>query len=307
MTDTLQSKAYANPDLVLDRVCKCLMDFSNTSSGQSTPKRNTVDFNKGDLRLDTLSLAQYDSLLQSTSTPTNNQFKSLPSTSNLTTNNQEAERLPSNFNHSTHGQSSQTQSSQPEYNPGNFPPEIIRLIIKHLYFTILPSVNEYPNPDPHLEILPRTSHSNSYSNNPTFAPTPTEEARLTFTRLALVDTTWGAAATDFLWKSVGFGIPRAFESVLRTIEEYSTGRRINRAERLELAGSSGWSFESLGMNGGHGSNPGSVDERGRKLDWSEENKWSGNDGGSGFTMIRKLIVLDSAEHAEANPSVGFIR
>lgn len=51
---------------------------------------------------------------------------------------------------------------------------------------------------------------------------------------------------------MGFGIPRAFESVLRTIEEYSSGRRIPRAERVDISGGSGWSFETIGTGSGAG-------------------------------------------------------
>lgn len=255
-------------------------------SGSSTPRqRNSLT------RLDTLTLA-YDqhNLLQS------ELLLQTPTSSIAATSSDPTERLPANYDPDYESRFQHHQQQHYEHNPGNFPPEIISLIIQHLYFVILPPPNDYPNPDPHLEILPPPS--TSFSSNPIFAPTPREEARLTFTRLALVDRTWGLAATDFLWKSVGFGIPRAFESVLRTIEEYTTGRRISRAERLDLAGSSGWSFESMGMTG-----PivGSPEERGRGSEWSGDNKWGamsgpfGSEAGnSGFSMIRESTAVETS-------------
>lgn len=71
---------------------------------------------------------------------------------------------------------------------------------------------------------------------------------------------------------MGFGIPRAFESVLRTIEEYSSGRRIPRAERVDISGGSGWSFETIGT----GSGAGVIASGGMDVDGVEQ--WNAKNG-----------------------------
>lgn len=185
--------------------------------------------------IDTLTLASYDS----PTTPTT----SRPATSGHVT---PTYAEPSSFYY--------------QRNPGDFPPEIVSLIVHHLYDTLLPPLCEYPSPDPYLQLLPKPT---PYSS-PLFAPSPAEQARESFRNLALVDRTWGEEATKALWRVVGFGMPRAFENVLRTIEEYKSGRRIKRAERVDVSGSSGWSFDTIG----------GMDERGRGMEVGGDNKWS---------------------------------
>lgn len=171
-----------------------------------------------------------------------------------------------------HGGSPRFSYTEEKVNPGAFPPELISLITQHLYHDILPPPEHFPDPDPHLHLLPRQV---SYLP-PRFAPSPPEQARETFRNLALVDKTWGEEATRALWRKLSFGMPRAWESVLRLVEEYSQGRRIKRAERVDLSGSSGWSIGSMG-----GLESPAVDTpRGRGMDWvSEDNKWGALAGG----------------------------
>lgn len=191
--------------------------------------------------LDTLSLANYDS----PTTPTT----SRPATSSGYATPTYAE--PASFYY--------------QRNPGDFPPEIVALIALHLYDTLLPPLCEYPSPDPYLQLLPKSS---PYAS-PLFAPTPAEQARECFRNLALVDRTWGEEATKALWRVVGFGMPRAFESVLRTIEEYKSGRRIKRAERVDVSGSSGWSFDTMG----------GFSERGRGMEVGGRGREGSMEGG----------------------------
>lgn len=103
----------------------------------------------------------------------------------------------------------------------DFPPELIAIIMHHLYYSIIAPPAHYPSPDPALYLIPAVS---LYSS-PTFIPTPSEQARSTFLQISLVDKTWGEEGRKLLWRNVSIGMPRAFESILRTIEEYKTGRR----------------------------------------------------------------------------------
>ena len=117
------------------------------------------------------------------------------------------------------------------------PPELIALIVHHLYYSILPTPTLHPSPDPYLHLVP----SLSPYVPPTFLPTPSEQARANFANLSLVDTVWGEEGRKALWRNVGIGMPRAFESILRTIEEYKNGRRQRRLNR-RLA-SQGFDFD----------------------------------------------------------------
>ena len=156
--------------------------------------------------------------------------------------------------------------AQQKINPGAFPPELISLITQHLYHDLLPPPEPFPDPDPYLHLLPRLV---SYLP-PRFAPSPPEQAREVFRNLALVDKTWGEEATRALWRKLSFGMPRAWESVLRLVEEYAQGRRIKRAERMDPS-SSGWSIGTIaGLQ-----SPDIDTPRGRGMDWvSEDNKWA---------------------------------
>ncbi|GAA6033129.1 hypothetical protein JCM8097_002957 [Rhodosporidiobolus ruineniae] len=123
-------------------------------------------------------------------------------------------------------------------NPGDLPPEIIALIIHHLYYGYLPYPAAFPSPDPYLELLPPNPHL--FFPEPARLAAPLDmQAKETLAACALVDKLWNAEATRALWRRVSFGMPRAFESVLRTIEEYSGGRRTRRPLRSDLRSRSG--------------------------------------------------------------------
>lgn len=107
---------------------------------------------------------------------------------------------------------------------GDFPPEIIALIVHHLYYDYVPLPHPFPNPDPYISLEPPSS---TYPA-PHLAPSLDAQAKELLAGLCLVDKTWSAEATRALWRRVSFGMPRAFESVLRTIEEYSGGQRVAR-------------------------------------------------------------------------------
>ncbi|GAA5995763.1 uncharacterized protein JCM10292_004733 [Rhodotorula paludigena] len=136
--------------------------------------------------------------------------------------------------------------------PGDFPPEIIALIVHHLYYQEVPAPQPFPNPDPYLALLPPTPWYPAR-----LAPPLDEQASETFSNLCLVNKTWSAEATRALWRRVSFGMPRAFESVLRTIEEYSGGQRVARPLRSDL-------------RGGGSSSGGSSAERSRSAGQSRE-------------------------------------
>ncbi|GAA5911227.1 hypothetical protein JCM6882_004068 [Rhodosporidiobolus microsporus] len=133
-------------------------------------------------------------------------------------------------------------------NPGDFPPEIIALIIHHLFYDYLPYPSAFPSPDPYLELLP-PDNSLFFPQPARLAPTLDAQAKEVLAACALVDKMWNAEATRALWRRVSFGFPRAFESVLRTIEEYSGGRRVQRPLRSDLRSGSGdvATVSSLGL------------------------------------------------------------
>ncbi|GAA5911176.1 hypothetical protein JCM5296_003984 [Sporobolomyces johnsonii] len=132
---------------------------------------------------------------------------------------------------------------------GDFPPEIISLIIHHLWYSLVPLPTPFPDLDPYLHLVPATPYS-----APRFEDSPGAQAKETLSALALVDKTWGAEATRALWRKVSFGMPRAFESVLRTIEEYGGKRAVERPSRIDarqtLESSLGLSLGALGREGG---------------------------------------------------------
>lgn len=145
------------------------------------------------------------------------------------------------------------------------PPELAALIVGHLYNLLLPPSEPFPSPDPRLQLVPST---NALAK-PFFAPAPIEQAWESLRSLCLVNKTWGAFATRVLWRSVGFGMPKGFESILRTIREYQSGGRIARhGHTQDDAGGSAWSFRS--------EDSGVAEERGRRLSFFgvEEDKWS---------------------------------
>lgn len=196
------------------------MNSSSSSSGQITPKSKVLNSTNNNNSTTTLNLLKLDSL-------------------NLLNLNLQEE----------------LNNKQQEYNPIiSFPPEIILLIIQNLYFSIITLPEDFPSPDPHLKLIKSTTITLTTTIKPIFSPIPSEELRKTFTKLALINRTWSILSTNYLWKSINFDIPRAFESVLRTIEEYSTGKRILRLERVNISHSqgsssttnnSGWSFDSI--------------------------------------------------------------
>ncbi|GAA5933817.1 hypothetical protein JCM10213_008602 [Rhodosporidiobolus nylandii] len=137
-------------------------------------------------------------------------------------------------------------------NPGDFPPEIIALITHHLFYSHHPYPSAYPNPDPYLHLLP-PSTSLFFPLPARLAPPLDAQAKETLAAAALVDKMWNAEATRALWRRVSFGMPRAFESVLRTIEEYGGGRRVKRGLRSDLAAArSGSAGEGVGLGMGMG-------------------------------------------------------
>ncbi|GAA6062416.1 hypothetical protein JCM10212_006051 [Sporobolomyces blumeae] len=125
---------------------------------------------------------------------------------------------------------------------GDFPPEIIALIVHHLWYTLVPLPSAFPDPDPYLELLPPPYPGAA----PRFAESPNYQAKETLSALALVNKTWGAEATRALWRKVSFGTPRAFESILRTAEEYSGTVRFERP--LYARGDSARVDTNLGLN-----------------------------------------------------------
>lgn len=73
-------------------------------------------------------------------------------------------------------------------------------------------------------------------------------------------------------------MPRAWESVLRLVEEYAQGRRMRRQERADLS-SSGWSIGTIGGGGGMDT-PNAESAKGG-MDWisATESKWDAMAGG----------------------------
>ncbi|KDE07427.1 hypothetical protein MVLG_02294 [Microbotryum lychnidis-dioicae p1A1 Lamole] len=158
-------------------------------------------------------------------------------------------------------------SLNPELEPGHFPPEIVYLIIQHLYYTILPPPEPFPSPDPYLHLLPRES----LWMPPRLAPPRAEQLRETFRNLALVDKTWGDEATRALWRKISFGFPKSWEGVLRVVDEYEHGQRMDRRKKDDTLGS-GWSLNSIAGIEVSTSN----EDRGRSVvpNWTNDTKWA---------------------------------
>ncbi|KAL8277185.1 hypothetical protein RQP46_010433 [Phenoliferia psychrophenolica] len=136
------------------------------------------------------------------------------------------------------------------------PAELISLIIHHLFLILLPPPLDYPSPDPFLTLLPshptplpptpawaaRSSSGSSLMAPPasrptplTFAPPPLTVARNVLLPLCLVSKTFNEEATKCLWRSVGFGMPKGFEGLLRTVAEYEGTRDVTPDAQLSLA------------------------------------------------------------------------
>lgn len=247
----------AHPRVLLTCCSRSQRDRDATPSPSThTPRPSTPNNNSSSLPvLDTLNLSHYgDSSLQ---------FDD-PSTQSTP---HQSPRYERSFLYSP------PPPPVPEVNPGHFPPEIISLITQHLYYLILPPPERpegFPSPDPYLHLLPREA----VYLPPRFAPSLPEQAREAFRNLALVDKTWGEEATRALWRKLSFGMPRAWESVLRMVEEYKQGRRIKRAEREDVGGS-GWSIGTIGGSGIERRQSSGAGEllRERVFDWGEDSKW----------------------------------
>lgn len=170
--------------------------------------------------------------------------------------------------------------------PPQLPPELISLIIHHLYLILLPPVLAAPNPDPYLTLLPpspKTSNvpipawtvtkSAAYPLPPprppalNFAPPPITIARHALLPLCLVNKTFNEEATKCLWRSVGFGMPKGFETLLRTVGEYEGTIEVTPDAQLSLA------RLKLGR-------PLPVSAIEALPDMSEDSKWAGMAGSS---------------------------
>lgn len=176
--------------------------------------------------------------------------------------------------------------------PGDFPPEIIALIIHHYYYAELPYPQHFPNPDPYLVLLPATPW-----HPPRLAPPLDVQAKDTLAALCLVNKTWSAEATRALWRRVSFGMPRAFESVLRTIEEYSGGQRVARPLRSDLR-----RWTSLGGGGGGGSGSGSSSERSMSRGREVGHRQTGSLGLIGTDAPPPYSPLSLLERANSTPT-----
>ena len=138
--------------------------------------------------------------------------------------------------------------------PPQLPPELISLIIHHLYLLLLPPALPAPNPDPFLTLLPPSPKTSTvpipawtapsrvaYPLPPprppplNFAPPPITIARHALLPLCLVNKVWNEEATKCLWRSVGFGMPKGFEGLLRTVGEYEGTVEVTPDAQLSLA------------------------------------------------------------------------
>lgn len=144
---------------------------------------------------------------------------------------------------------------------GDFPPEIIALIVHHLYYDHVPLPHPFPNPDPYISLEPPSS---TYPA-PHLAPALDAQVKELLAGLCLVDKTWSAEATRALWRRVSFGMPRAFESVLRTIEEYSGGQRVARPLRSDRSASASKRSGSTDSEGSPASLTRRASQRGSSL------------------------------------------
>ncbi|KAK4047317.1 hypothetical protein OIV83_005495 [Microbotryomycetes sp. JL201] len=186
-----------------------------------------------------------------------------------------------------------------QHNPGSFPPEIVSLIVQHLYYSLVPPPELFPAPDPYLQLVPNKV---PYLP-PEFAPPMQDQARDALRKLCHVNHVWNWEATRALWRKLSFGMPKGWEKVLRVVEEYNqgfriiqTGRRDGSAGRdgAESAGNSGWSIQTIA---GVTSEAATMTEdvpRGRTMDVSEDNKW---DAMMGHRKPAEPMMLDQPDHS----------
>ncbi|GAA6007303.1 hypothetical protein JCM10207_001578 [Rhodosporidiobolus poonsookiae] len=186
----------------------------------------------------------------------------------------------------------------PPRNPGDLPPEIIALIIHHLFYGYLPYPAPFPQPDPYLRLLPPQTHL-FFPEPARLAPPPDAQAKETLAALALVDKTWNAEATRALWRRVSFGMPRAFESVLRTIEEYSGGRRVRRPLGSDLRSPGASVDEGSGLGRSLGLSFGSVevDASGKKERGEYVERWrrEGSEGIAVADVLGEPVNIDGGQ------------
>ncbi|SCV70306.1 BQ2448_1700 [Microbotryum intermedium] len=178
---------------------------------------------------------------------------------------------------------------------GHFPPEIVYLIIQHLYYTILPPPEPFPSPDPYLHLLPR---ENMWTL-PRLAPPRPEQLRKTFRNLALVDKTWGDEATRALWRKISFGFPKSWEGVLRVVDEYEHGQRMDRRKKDDPSGSD-WSSKAIA--GLDASTP--SEDRGRPVvpNWTNDTQWAKLAGPLADTVGKH--ERDDSSHSNVETTVG---
>lgn len=182
----------------------------------------------------------------------------------------------------------------------NLPPEIIGIIMNHLYYSIINPPSLFPNPDPVLELIPA---STPYSN-PTFIPTSNEQARDTFNKVSTLDKTWGELARSLLWRNVSIGMPRAFESILFTINQYN--QRQHRPTATTAARRREMSEDTVTTPTSHSmSESANQLTRGRALDLDWISTGDSNWSKMGDT-IQSPLHLTSHQHGNFLPSLIYI-
>lgn len=189
-------------------------------------------------------------------------------------------------------------------------PELVALIVHQLYLILLPPLSAAPSPDPNLTLLPPPpepapktflgptqpkASGYPYPTRPTraspvlFAPPALTVARNALLSLCLVNSTWNHEATKYLWRSVSFGLPRGFETVLQTALEYS-GHVVEAGETKAL--------ERLRLD--DGARPGGAVDA--LPDLSEDGKWA-KMAGSG-RKDGKMVDDGSEDLAVSPTSIG---
>ncbi|KAM0790924.1 hypothetical protein ACM66B_004231 [Microbotryomycetes sp. NB124-2] len=186
----------------------------------------------------------------------------------------------------------------PTANPGSFPPEIVSLIVQHLYYSLVPPPESFPAPDPYLQLV---TNPVSYLP-PEFAPPMQDQAKDALKKLCLVNHVWNWEATRALWRKLSFGMPKGWERVLRVVEEYNQGFRVihqtgGAGGGTDSAGNSGWSIQTIaGMSS---SLTPMVEDvpRGRTMDVSEDNKWDAMMGHGSQRVQAEPMLLDQPDHS----------
>ncbi|GAA5989804.1 hypothetical protein JCM11641_003370 [Rhodosporidiobolus odoratus] len=194
------------------------------------------------------------------------------------------------------------------HNPGDLPPELISLIVHHLFYTHHPYPSPFPSPDPYLSLLSYPFIFSLSSAN--LAPPLDAQAKEALSHAALVNKVWNAEATRALWRRVSFGMPRDFESVLRTIEEYSGGRRVKRqlpdeagargvGGAVQLGASLGLQLFGGGGGGGGGGGDETIKasskEKGRAgLEFVERWRREGSEGCAVEGEMERPMDIDSS-------------